>query len=171
MTFYTYLWLREDGTPYYVGKGKDNRAFTNRHHIQKMPTNKNLILLQEFESEEDAFFAERFLIEFYGRTDLGTGCLRNQTEGGEGSVGYKHTVETKKKFSLRPPQVFSGEQAKIHSKRMQGSGNPMFGKKRKPTGTWLKNLQTNWQGRTHTEETKQRMKESAKKRWAATAGR
>jgi hypothetical protein len=77
--FYTYLWLREDGTPYYVGKGKDRRA------IRKgSPKDLDCILIQEFPSEQDAFAAEVFLIDYYGRKDLGTGCLRNRTSGGEG---------------------------------------------------------------------------------------
>ena len=82
--FYTYLWLREDGTPYYVGKGKGNRAFDRKNHIQKPPSDTSRILVQDFTSEADAFKAEIFLIDYYGRKDLGTGCLRNRTEGGVG---------------------------------------------------------------------------------------
>lgn len=91
--FYTYLWLREDGTPYYVGKGKGMRAY--RHGcpmvdvipewIDKPDTER--IIVQEFESEKDAFFAEKFLISYYGRKDNGTGILKNLTDGGEGASG------------------------------------------------------------------------------------
>jgi hypothetical protein len=81
--FYTYLWLREDGTPYYVGKGSGIRAFTSWAHGVHKPAAKERIVVQEFESEEDAFEAEKFLVAYYGRLDNGTGCLRNLTDGGE----------------------------------------------------------------------------------------
>jgi len=84
--FYTYLWLREDGTPYYVGKGKGNRAYTSNGHRVSKPANDNIIV-QHFDTEEDAFFTEKFLIALYGRTDISTGCLSNLTEGGDGVVG------------------------------------------------------------------------------------
>jgi hypothetical protein len=80
--FYTYLWLRENGIPYYVGKGSVNRAHVKGNH-RLHPPPKNRIVIQEFESEEDAFFAERFLIAAYGREDLSEGCLLNLTDGGE----------------------------------------------------------------------------------------
>ena len=99
-TFYTYLWLREDGTPYYVGKGHDKRAFTGHSHTVKCPKDTSRILVQEFPSEETAFAAEKFLIDFYGRLDLGTGCLRNLTIGGEGVVGRPHTEEEKRRVSI-----------------------------------------------------------------------
>jgi hypothetical protein len=97
--FYTYLWLREDGTPYYVGKGV-NRRVLRRHRVGKPPS-LDRILVQEFLSETDALAAETFLISYYGREDLGLGCLLNLTDGGEsGPRGYKASAETRRKMSL-----------------------------------------------------------------------
>ncbi len=118
--FYTYLWLREDGTPYYAGKGYGTRAFKLHWHNKMYPPASDRIIVQEWLSEEDAFEAEKFLITYYGRIDLGTGCLRNLTDGGEGTVGkseealqriskalrgnthtlgYKHSEKAKQKMS------------------------------------------------------------------------
>lgn len=83
--FYTYLWLREDGTPYYVGKGHGDRAF------RKGSPPVERILLQEHPSEQAANDAEVFLISYYGRKDTGTGILRNRTSGGEGTSGLIFT--------------------------------------------------------------------------------
>ena len=84
--FYTYLWLREDGTPYYVGKGKGDRGFVNGSHRQHCPP-VDRIVVNYWTDEETAFAYETYLIDFYGRIDLGTGCLRNLTDGGEGTTG------------------------------------------------------------------------------------
>ena len=84
MIFYTYLYLREDGTPYYVGKGHGRRAF--RKHRFPVPSH-DRIIVQEFLSEEDALFAECFLIALYGREDLAAGRLLNLTDGGDGVSG------------------------------------------------------------------------------------
>jgi hypothetical protein len=92
MEFYTYLWLREDGTPYYVGKGQGRRA--QRGHVRIFPPiDPSRILIQEFPSEADALEAEKFLISYYGRKDLGVGCLRNLTDGGEGTSGRRGCSE------------------------------------------------------------------------------
>jgi hypothetical protein len=99
--FYTYLWLRDNGTPYYVGKGKGRRAFVRNDHKQNPPT-KDRIVIQSFVSESDAFDAEKFLIDYYGRLNLGTGCLRNLTDGGENPPnhkGLKRSKSTREKIS------------------------------------------------------------------------
>lgn len=95
------MWLREDGTPYYVGKGKGRRGFVHFTH-KVLPPPIDRIVVQEQESEEDAFFVEKFFIAYYGRVDHGTGCLRNLTDGGDGGdtfTGRKHSEATKKKMS------------------------------------------------------------------------
>jgi hypothetical protein len=93
------MWLRQDGTPYYVGKGHGTRAFIRNKHRQRPPSDTARIILQECESEQEAFDLERFFISFYERLDLGTGCLRNLTDGGEGSSGFVASLELRAKLS------------------------------------------------------------------------
>ena len=96
--YYTYLWLREDGTPYYVGKGSGKRSHVSEGHGVHRPKESASILVQEFPFEADAFVAEKFLIDYYGRLDLGTGCLRNLTAGGEGASGVIVSAKTRERM-------------------------------------------------------------------------
>jgi hypothetical protein len=101
--YYTYLWLREDGTPYYIGKGSGGRAYTSWAHGVHRPADKTRILVQEHPCEADAFAVEKFLIAYYGRLDVGTGCLRNLTDGGEGPSG-----SISKKKGTKLPEAIKG---------------------------------------------------------------
>jgi hypothetical protein len=88
--FYTYIWLRQsDLSPYYIGKGHGSRAYTSHSHGVKCPKDRERIIVQHFSSEKEAFAAEIFLIAFYGRRDLGTGRLRNLSDGGENPPNAK----------------------------------------------------------------------------------
>ena len=84
--FYTYAYLRKgDRTPYYIGKGTGKRAYQRHSHRVKVPDDMDrIIFLKENVSEREAWDYEREMIQFYGRKDLGTGILRNMSDGGEG---------------------------------------------------------------------------------------
>ena len=101
VNFYAYLWLREDGSPYYAGKGTGRRAYESYAHGVHRPKDRSRIIIFDKPSEQDAFDAEKELIRRWGRIDNGTGCLRNLTDGGEGVSGSKHTEEWKRANSLR----------------------------------------------------------------------
>jgi hypothetical protein len=100
MIYYTYAYLREDKTPYYIGKGKDNRAYRRSKRDIKPPKDKSRILiLKQNLTEEESFKHEIYMIGVFGRKDLGTGILRNKTNGGEGPSGWVPSEETKTKIS------------------------------------------------------------------------
>ncbi len=103
--FYTYAYLREDGTPYYIGKGKGNRAWDAMHKPVGKPSHDRIMLLKTNLTEEEAFKHEIYMIAVFGRKDKGTGILRNKSDGGGKSraggignfrTGIKHKEETKK---------------------------------------------------------------------------
>ena len=99
--YYTYSYLRCDKTPYYIGKGQDNRAFKRNKKDIKPPKDKSLILILKTNlSEQEALKHEVYMIALYGRKDLGTGILHNRTNGGEGVSGIVQTQETKQKKSI-----------------------------------------------------------------------
>lgn len=114
--FYVYILEREDGTPFYVGKGSGDRV---RHHVNEAKRHAGINPHKEriirkmlkagaepsyridsyHEEEKDAHDREIELIAKIGRHNLGTGPLTNLTAGGDGIVGNVLSDETKKAIS------------------------------------------------------------------------
>lgn len=147
-TYYVYAYLRQDGTPYYIGKGKNDRAWQKYSHTVAVPTDLSRIqIIKENMDERDALDFEIELISKYGRKDLGTGILRNKTNGGDGTSGHINSPETKLRKSLSK----------------QGKNNPMYGKTGEQHHNYGKDI--------FTDEVKKRISEKNKvpKPWVSEA--
>lgn len=97
--FYVYAYLRKkDLTPYYIGKGTRDRAI-QPHSVKVPEDHSRIIVVAESLSDIGALAIERRLIRWYGRIDLGTGILRNLTDGGDGAAGRVHTRSARAKIS------------------------------------------------------------------------
>ena len=97
--FYTYAYLREDRTPYYIGKGSGKRIYSKQKYIKPPKDKSRIIYLKQNITEEEAFKHEIYMIAVFGRKDLETGILHNRTGGGEGTSGYNHTEQCKELIS------------------------------------------------------------------------
>lgn len=130
MDFYTYIYLREDGTAYYVGKGSGDRAWRDVNRPTSTPKDPAKICIHYWDSEQDAFYAERMLIARYGRRDLGTGRLHNMSDGGEGAANpspetrLKMSLAKRGKTSPRKGQKWSSEQHIKFKKARRGQPCP-----------------------------------------------
>ena len=174
--YYTYAYLREDRTPYYIGKGTGNRIYST-WRINNPPKDKSrIIFLKQNLTEEEAFKHEIYMIAVFGRKDLGTGILRNRTDGGEGSSGAIRSEETRRKISEASKgrtlseehkrKLIEANKGKTHSeeskrKMSEAHKNPSEETKRKMSEA--KKGKTPWnKGKTHSEETKRKISEAKK---------
>ncbi len=92
---YVYCYLREDGSPYYVGKATSQYRPFQDHAVGIPPQTERVRVMRSGLTEEKAFEWEIFFIAHYGRKDNNTGTLRNSTDGGEGPAGNVWTEEQK----------------------------------------------------------------------------
>jgi len=170
MKYYTYAYLREDGTPYYIGKGKGYRIYEKFNRKSLPPKDKNrIIFLKKNLTEEEAFKHEIYMIAVFGRKDLGTGILRNLTCGGEGCSGLIPSEDHRKKISIsNKGRIMSEENRQKISIMMKTRVRRPHTEKSKQkmseshkglvfTDNHKANLSSSAKGRKHTEETKQKM--------------
>ena len=112
LKYYVYAYLRENSTPYYIGRGTGRRAWNKGSGEVSPPQNMSrIIIVEDNLSNVGSLAIERQLIRWYGRKDLGSGILRNKTDGGDGVAngpsksgannsfyGKKHSTESREKI-------------------------------------------------------------------------
>ena len=128
--FYTYAYLREDRTPYYIGKGQTRRAYQQNGKSCAVPKDKSrIIFLKQNLTEEEAFRHEIYMIAVFGRKDLGTGILHNRTDGGDGPSGVVRSQHTKDKLrKVNIGKTLSQETKDKIGKSLSGENSPNYGK-------------------------------------------
>lgn len=160
--FYTYAYLREDKTPYYIGKGIGSRAYKKYKNEIKPPRDKSrIILLKKNLLEEEAFKHEIYMIAVLGRKDLGTGILHNRTNGGEGSSGRICSEETKVKIGTAQKgdknHAYGKSLSEEHKRKLSEAG-----KGRVFSEETRKKLSEKSKGRTMSEESRKKISQARK---------
>jgi hypothetical protein len=138
MNYYTYAYLREDGTPYYIGKGSGDRCFIKgkNERINPPKDKSRIIFLKRNLTEEEAFKHEIYMIAVFGRKCNETGILMNIADGGNAPPKmYGDDSPTKR------PEV----KAKIGAANKKSLKGKKISEdvKRKLSNTWKEKLKNN----------------------------
>lgn len=148
--FYTYLHCKPDGTPFYVGKGRGNRAlkFSERsaHHksvVAKYGRESIDVFIFPRESEQDAFDTEiRWIAQFMREGHN----LANKTNGGEGMSNP--TLEVRAKISAaNKNKIISEEHRQLLSTLHKGN---TYAKGTKRSESFRAEMSARLIGNTHT---------------------
>lgn len=170
--FYVYVLFRPDGRPCYVGKGRGNRWLHHernpRHynkHLARIITRAggtlSKVKFREGLSNDDASRIETALIAYIGRKP--NGPLVNLTDGGDGKRGYVAPQSTREKIS----RANTGKKMSPEGRaRMSAAsrGKPKSLNHNLAVSAALK-------GRSYSDETLQKMREGAARRWARESER
>ena len=153
--FYVYAFLRLDGTPYYIGKGTGRRINSSRGRTWKLPPKDRRKVLASGLTEPEAFEYEIALISLLGRKDLGTGCLRNFTDGGDGASGAVRSPEDRARLSAASRNRSPEHLARLSAAAM---GRKLSPETRAKMSAALRNPSP---------ETRAKMSAASKARWAS----
>lgn len=132
--YYVYAYLRKkDLTPYYIGKGKGNRAWAKEHNVKVPIEDRRIIILESNLTEVGALAIERRMIVWYGRKDTKTGILRNMTDGGDGTCGYVMSSKQRLQLSIAKKGIPQPKNRKPKSERTKARMKESW--KFRPRGT------------------------------------
>ena len=162
--FYVYAWLRPNGEPFYIGKGRGRRdgqiKYSNPFFVKVVEkiradgSEPTVIRWQDGLCEEDAFRLERAYIKLFGRRNNRTGVLVNLTDGGDGLSGAIFSESHRQKIAR-------GRTGKRHTAETRlalsiaKSGKPISDSHREA-------ISAAQIGRTHSEETKKKISDRNK---------
>lgn len=173
--FYIYVLFRENGSPFYIGKGRGNRINSCRYLERKNSYKRNIVRkmigagldvprvkIRSGLTEQQAFEIERAFITAIGRHPHGP--LVNMTDGGEGWSGGKMSESHKAAFNRKGRKNSAVHNAAISRSALgnkRGAGHAISERqRRRASEANIRNKHS--LGRKHSEQTRKLLSEKAK---------